>query len=85
MTFNTQIVRCEWQSDSAQWKVRLSRKLPDGSVYVFEEYCDVLLHATGLLHHFKWPDIDGLLKFKGKVNLATLLAYLGIFIDQLDR
>jgi cation diffusion facilitator CzcD-associated flavoprotein CzcO len=32
-----------------------------------EEKCDLLLHATGILNNFKWPAIEGLKKFKGKV------------------
>ncbi|RAL65936.1 hypothetical protein DID88_005597 [Monilinia fructigena] len=34
---------------------------------VFEETCDLLLHATGILNNFKWPDIKGIEKFKGRV------------------
>lgn len=71
MTFNTTVTRCDWQTDKGLWQVQLSQQQPDGSMRVFEESCDVLLHATGLLHHFKWPDIEGLANFKGKVTCTT--------------
>jgi hypothetical protein len=27
----------------------------------------VLLHGTGILNNFKWPNIEGMEKFKGKI------------------
>lgn len=33
----------------------------------FWDECDVLLHATGILNRWKYPDIKGLDKFKGRV------------------
>ena len=31
------------------------------------EKCDFLLNGTGILTNFKWPNIEGLNKFKGRV------------------
>ncbi|KAK7181161.1 hypothetical protein DPSP01_010617 [Paraphaeosphaeria sporulosa] len=67
MTFNTEVVRAEWQDDSGNWKVSLRQKSPSGEIKEFEEECDLLLYATGILNNFKWPDIPGLKKFKGRV------------------
>ena len=39
----------------------------DGSSTDFSDECDVLLHATGVLDKFKWPKIEGLDIFKGKL------------------
>ena len=33
----------------------------------FWDECDVLLHATGILNRWNYPDIEGLEKFKGRV------------------
>lgn len=33
----------------------------------FSNECDVLVHAIGLLDTFKWPQIEGLDTFKGKL------------------
>lgn len=67
MTFNTEVVRAEWQDDKGQWKVSLRQKLPTGETRDFDEECDLLLYATGILNNFKWPNIPGLNKFKGRV------------------
>ncbi|KAF2444597.1 FAD/NAD(P)-binding domain-containing protein [Karstenula rhodostoma CBS 690.94] len=54
MTFNTEVVS-------------LRQKSPAGEVQEFDEECDLLLYATGIMNNFKWPDIPGLKKFKGRV------------------
>lgn len=70
MTFRTTVTRCEWHSDKGVWKVQLTQSFPDGTSRQIEESCHVLLHATGLLHQFKWPDIEGLAEFKGRVSCS---------------
>jgi cation diffusion facilitator CzcD-associated flavoprotein CzcO len=67
MTFNTEIIGCYWNEERGQWTVKLRQTQPGSSPREFEETCDLLLHATGLLNNYKWPDIKGLEKFKGKV------------------
>lgn len=34
----------------------------------FEDECDILLHATGILNRWDYPDIPGLKGFKGRVS-----------------
>ncbi|KAF2472585.1 FAD/NAD(P)-binding domain-containing protein [Lindgomyces ingoldianus] len=68
MTFNTEVVRSEWQDDTGKWKVTLRKKDPGSSeTKEFVEECDLFLYATGILNNFKWPKIPGLDKFKGRV------------------
>lgn len=67
MNFHTEVVGCYWNEDAGQWTVKLRQSLPGTESREFEEQCDLLLHATGILNNFKWPDIQGLEKFKGKV------------------
>ena len=71
MTFNTTVVGCWWQEEQGQWKAKLRQTQPGGQVKEFEDTCDLLLHATGILNNFKWPNIEGIEKFKGKVRLLT--------------
>ncbi|KAM3076422.1 hypothetical protein ACMFMG_007241 [Clarireedia jacksonii] len=66
MTFNTEIVGCYWNEVTGQWTVKLKQSSGAGEKQ-FEETCDLLLHATGILNNFKWPDIKGLELFKGKL------------------
>ncbi len=74
MTFNTEVVGCYWQEDQGQWKVKLRQTQPSGQSREFEDCCDLLLHATGILNNFKWPDIEGIEKFKGKVGFPRSMA-----------
>ncbi|KAB8295057.1 hypothetical protein EYC80_006997 [Monilinia laxa] len=66
MTFNTEIIGCFWDEEAGKWTVKMKQTSESGE-RVFEETCDLLLHATGTLNNFKWPDIKGIEKFKGKV------------------
>ena len=67
MTFNTEVIGCYWDEDAGKWTVKLRQSSPGAAPREFEEKCDLLLHATGILNNFKYPDIEGLDKFKGKV------------------
>lgn len=67
MTFNTEIIGCYWNEDDGQWTVKIRQTQEGSEPREFEDKCDLLLHATGLLNNYKWPDIKGLEKFKGKV------------------
>jgi hydroxyversicolorone monooxygenase len=67
MTFNSEVIGCYWNEEAGQWTVKLRQTNPGSAPREFEEKCDLLLHATGILNNFKWPDIEGLEEFKGKV------------------
>ena len=65
MTFNTEVVGAYWNDTKGTWSVKL-RNNQTGEEK--EDWCHLLLHGTGILNNFKWPDIPGLKdKFKGKV------------------
>ncbi|PSK43626.1 hypothetical protein B9Z65_7140 [Elsinoe australis] len=76
MKFETEVIGCHWSEDEGEWvvKLRQTRQKPGGNVWEretlreFEDRCHLLLHASGILNNFKWPDIPGLKdKFKGRV------------------
>jgi cation diffusion facilitator CzcD-associated flavoprotein CzcO len=67
MTFNTEAVRAEWQEEIGKWKVTLRRTSSTGEQEEFEEECDLLFYATGILNNYKWPKIKGINSFKGKI------------------
>jgi cation diffusion facilitator CzcD-associated flavoprotein CzcO len=73
MTFNTEVIGCYWNEDAGQWTVKLRTTSSGAAPREFEEKCDLLLHATGILNNFKWPDIEGLEKFEGKVVRESAL------------
>lgn len=56
--YNAEIVSCVWDNESAQWNLRTI----NGDTYI----ADVVIAASGVLHHPKMPDIPGLSTFEGK-------------------
>ena len=83
MTFNTEIIGCYWSEEEGQWTVKMRQTDPGSTSREFEEKCDILLHATGILNNFKWPEIEGLKKFKGKV--VRKFTYIGFQTTSLTR
>ncbi|RFU33288.1 hypothetical protein B7463_g3052, partial [Scytalidium lignicola] len=67
MRFSTEVIGCVWQEETSTWKVQMRRSDDGKNVTEFNEECDILLHATGVLNNFKWPSIKGIEKFKGKL------------------
>jgi cation diffusion facilitator CzcD-associated flavoprotein CzcO len=67
MTFNTEVIRAEWKDDVGKWRVTLRQTTASGEEKKFEEECDLLLYATGLLNNYKWPGIIGINSFKGRI------------------
>ncbi|KAK1474357.1 monooxygenase [Colletotrichum tamarilloi] len=53
-----------WDEDAGGWTVRV-KNLEDG--VEFEDYCEFLLNASGILNNWKWPDIPGLHDFSGSL------------------
>ncbi|KAK5944688.1 hypothetical protein PMZ80_001888 [Knufia obscura] len=67
MHFNHEIVGCYWQQDTGEWLVKIKETKSDGTTRLFDDRCHVLLHGTGILNNYKWPSIEGIEKFKGRV------------------
>ncbi|KAK1450664.1 monooxygenase [Colletotrichum cuscutae] len=53
-----------WDEDAGRWTVRV-KNLEDG--VEFEDHCEFLLNASGILNNWKWPDIPGLHDFSGSL------------------
>ena len=58
------VVGASWNSSTAKWTVELEKA--DGTR--FEDECDFLVNASGLLNNWKWPTIKGLHSFKGRLT-----------------
>ena len=58
MTFNTRVVETEWLEEEGRWRVLTS----GGAEY----YSQVLVHATGMLHHPAYPGLAGQQDFTGQ-------------------
>ncbi|KAF7590203.1 hypothetical protein BBP40_003178 [Aspergillus hancockii] len=60
--FNTRLVKAIWNEKQGKWKLRLEQ-----GEFVIEDEADVLLDGSGILNQWRWPDIEGLDSFKGKL------------------
>lgn len=58
------VVGATWDAESSQWKVKIEN-LEDGTI--IDDSCDVLISATGVLNNWKWPAIEGIHSFQGKL------------------
>lgn len=56
------VQKAEFDEESGKWKLEVKNK--DG---VIHDECDVLVSAVGFLSNWRWPDIDGLHSFKGRL------------------
>jgi cation diffusion facilitator CzcD-associated flavoprotein CzcO len=79
---NHQIASCRWDDARGKWKVKVQvvqpksdwgSKAPLEVLSEFEDECDVLLHGTGILNRWDYPDIPGLWDFKGRVSLLKII------------
>lgn len=62
--FNHEVSGAKWNAESAKWEVAIKNGV-DGTI--IHDSCDILINAGGLLNNWKWPDIEGLHDYKGKL------------------
>ncbi|KAF4555237.1 Flavin-binding monooxygenase-like protein 6 [Elsinoe fawcettii] len=60
---NTRVIGAHWQQHLGQWKVTVEH---NGKQW--DEFCNVLISAQGVLVHEAWPKVPGLKTFKGHVT-----------------
>ncbi|KAF5561492.1 sterigmatocystin biosynthesis monooxygenase stcW [Fusarium napiforme] len=57
-----QVVETSWDQPKGQWSVRVTDLQSDTTT---NDWCHILIHATGYLNKPAWPSVPGLEKFKG--------------------
>ena len=67
MQFNTEVAGCWWQEDKGKWKVLLRETVDGRNHREFEDECDFLVHASGILNNYKLPNLSGMSGFKGRI------------------
>jgi cation diffusion facilitator CzcD-associated flavoprotein CzcO len=58
------VVGARWDQTKHKWYITVQNEETRDS---FEDSCDFLINAGGILNNWKWPDIPGLSNFKGKL------------------
>ncbi|OBT40826.1 hypothetical protein VE00_08596 [Pseudogymnoascus sp. WSF 3629] len=59
-----EIIRAEWNEDLGEWLLKIKNTITEE---VFNDHCNFLLNASGILNNWKWPAITGLHDFKGEL------------------
>lgn len=57
-----QVRKAEWKDEEGTWHVDIEN-LSSGCIV--HGVCDILISATGVLNHPRWPDLPGLKDFQG--------------------
>lgn len=72
MKLQHELIHAQYNESSGKWHLRLRRPSSDSSVdniqfEEFEDTADVLFTGVGSLSRWKWPEIEGLHDFKGRL------------------
>lgn len=67
MHFNHRAISATWHEGSSTWRVELETMDSSGNLTVVSRECDVLVKGLGTLNNWKYPDIEGLSTFAGKI------------------
>lgn len=62
--FGHKVVNAEWLEERGQWKISIMR-MEDSTV--FDDYAEFFLNGGGHLNAWKWPKIEGLHDFQGRL------------------
>ncbi|KAF9894349.1 hypothetical protein FE257_007852 [Aspergillus nanangensis] len=57
-----EVIGAYWKEDTGVWEVQV-KDLNNGKVFV--DKAEILINGSGVLNHWEWPRIEGLLDFKG--------------------
>jgi cation diffusion facilitator CzcD-associated flavoprotein CzcO len=61
---NHQVDHAQWSEDAAEWTIRVKDTQTGETT---EHKCDIFINASGILNNWKWPDLEGLDDFSGKL------------------
>lgn len=64
MKLNTKVVEARWDEERGHWDITLQDQKTGEN---WEDWAHVLINGTGILNSWKWPEIEGLHDFKGKL------------------
>lgn len=59
---NHRVVSCHWHEDEGQWEVKIEH---DGKIIT--DWGHILMNGSGFVNKWKWPSIQGLHEFGGKL------------------
>ncbi|KAJ4176313.1 hypothetical protein NW755_014487 [Fusarium falciforme] len=76
-----QVTGARWDEDDSIWRLKILNLEEN---IEFNDFCHFLLDSTGILNHWKWPEIPGLQSFKGQLvhsaNWPSEFNYKGLTV-----
>ncbi|KAH8897975.1 FAD/NAD(P)-binding domain-containing protein [Thozetella sp. PMI_491] len=60
--FNTTVKEAQWDEGTGRWNLKILTAEGAG-----DDWCDILVSASGVLNEWKYPDIEGMGAYKGKL------------------
>lgn len=60
---NHKVVGAYWKEETQEWHVKIQKG--DNPEDVFDDKCNILVNASGVLNKWQWPKIRGRESFKG--------------------
>ncbi|KAJ8114275.1 hypothetical protein ONZ43_g4940 [Nemania bipapillata] len=64
ISYGKRIDSAVWNVEAGRWKLKVNDLSTQEE---FEDECHVLINATGILNKLKWPNIEGIEQYKGKL------------------
>jgi cation diffusion facilitator CzcD-associated flavoprotein CzcO len=64
MKLSTKVVSAQWDEEAGIWNFTLENQVSKERT---QDWCHVLINGTGILNNWRWPDIEGLHDFGGKL------------------
>ena len=65
--YNAKVTGATWNDEDGVWVVKTEQVSNDGHQLAYETTAEVVISAVGILNNWKWPDIDGIHGFNGKL------------------
>ncbi|EPE24267.1 FAD/NAD(P)-binding protein [Glarea lozoyensis ATCC 20868] len=65
MKLNSKVIEARWNEAAGKYTIVLENPITGQK---WEDWCHVLVNGSGILNNWKWPEIEGLHDFKGKLT-----------------
>ncbi|EFX05107.1 flavin-binding monooxygenase [Grosmannia clavigera kw1407] len=65
--YSTRVIGTRWDEDQGAWDIDIEQTDKEGHVSQDKRKAEIIISAVGILNNWKWPDIQGLNDFQGKL------------------
>ncbi|KAJ9132078.1 putative Monooxygenase [Pleurostoma richardsiae] len=65
--YSSKVIGATWDGEQGVWSIEVEISDAQGRISTQKTSAEVVISATGILNNWKWPDIEGLSAFEGKL------------------